>query len=58
VVAHGDFTLDNVIVAEGTFAGMVDVGRLGVADHHFFQLSTSCSNRHHPRWRRRASREH
>lgn len=33
VVAHGDFSLGNVIVAaDGTIAGCIDVGRLGIGD--------------------------
>ncbi len=36
VVCHGDATTDNVLVEAGTGAlvGIVDVGRLGVADRH------------------------
>ncbi len=52
VVAHGDFTLDNVIVAEGAFAGMVDVGRLGVGDR-FADLALAArdvAGDYGPRW--------
>ncbi|WP_419826936.1 APH(3') family aminoglycoside O-phosphotransferase [Sphingomonas sp.] len=34
VVTHGDYSLDNIVMAEGGVAGCLDVGRLGVADPH------------------------
>jgi aminoglycoside 3'-phosphotransferase-1 len=32
VVTHGDYTLDNVLIAEGRVVGCLDVGRAGAAD--------------------------
>lgn len=32
VVTHGDFTLDNVLLADGRVVGCIDVGRAGAAD--------------------------
>lgn len=32
VVTHGDFTLDNVLLADGRVTGCIDVGRAGAAD--------------------------
>ncbi len=34
VVAHGDFSLDNVLFHDGAAAGCIDAGRLGVADRY------------------------
>lgn len=34
VVAHGDYTLSNVLLGEGGAVGLVDLGRLGVADRY------------------------
>ena len=34
VVTHGDFSLDNVLIAEGGSIACIDVGRLGVADRY------------------------
>ncbi|MBC2669160.1 APH(3') family aminoglycoside O-phosphotransferase [Novosphingobium piscinae] len=34
VVSHGDFTLENVVIAPDGRAGCIDVGRLGVADRY------------------------
>lgn len=32
VVTHGDFSLDNLFVVEGTVTGCIDLGRVGIAD--------------------------
>lgn len=34
VVSHGDFSLDNLLMAGGEVAGCIDVGWAGVADRH------------------------
>lgn len=34
VVTHGDYSLDNVVMAGDAVAGCIDVGRLGVADRY------------------------
>jgi aminoglycoside 3'-phosphotransferase-1 len=34
VVTHGDFSLDNVIFADGAVIGCIDVGRAGIADRY------------------------
>jgi len=34
VVAHGDFTLDNILMRNGRVTGCVDVGRAGAADRY------------------------
>lgn len=34
VVAHGDFSLDNVLMVNGEVIGCIDVGRLGIADRY------------------------
>ncbi|PJD00553.1 APH(3') family aminoglycoside O-phosphotransferase [Janthinobacterium sp. BJB1] len=34
VVTHGDFSLDNILLQDGTVVGCLDVGRAGVADRY------------------------
>lgn len=34
VVAHGDYSLDNVLLSNGVVTGVIDVGALGVADRY------------------------
>jgi len=34
VVTHGDFSLDNLLVADGELIGCIDVGRVGMADRY------------------------
>jgi len=34
VVTHGDFSLDNLLMADGAVVGCIDVGRVGIADRY------------------------
>jgi aminoglycoside 3'-phosphotransferase I len=34
VVTHGDFSLDNLLIADGAVVGCIDVGRAGIADRY------------------------
>ncbi len=34
VVTHGDFSLDNILMADGVVTGCIDVGRAGLADRY------------------------
>lgn len=34
VVTHGDFSLDNILIADGAVTGCIDVGRAGIADRY------------------------
>ena len=34
VVTHGDYSLDNILLHEGRVTGVIDVGRVGIADHY------------------------
>lgn len=34
VVTHGDYSLDNLLIADGAVTGCIDVGRVGIADRY------------------------
>jgi aminoglycoside 3'-phosphotransferase-1 len=34
VVTHGDFSLDNILIADSVVSGCIDVGRAGLADRY------------------------
>lgn len=34
VVTHGDFSLDNILIADGAVVGCIDTGRVGIADRY------------------------
>jgi aminoglycoside 3'-phosphotransferase I len=34
VVTHGDFSLDNILLADGKVTGLIDLGRVGLADRY------------------------
>lgn len=34
VVTHGDYSLDNLLIADGEVAGCIDAGRVGIADRY------------------------